>query len=257
MKHEHNGTLLLRCETIFFAAVLLTTSLLIAYFFPETPDGSAAATDIIAAETPLQSDSLNNSTIVEEYSVSLKSAASSYTKKKDTALTLYRSNASRPAVEWFYAHITENSGIARAILEHADKNDIPLSLAFALAYTESRYNISAVNRNTNGTIDRGLFQLNSASFPRIAENDFFDAETSAQYGLSHLRFCLVTAGNEVAALAMYNAGANRIKNDGAPRLTLNYISNIMSYRQALDELFRKEVASFFDVTEKPLLAYAQ
>jgi len=256
MKHELYSTTLLKCETITFAALLLTASLLIAYFLPDTTSADPLA-QALTDETSAKTASINSSIIIEEYSTSLKNAAASRTKKKDQALTMYRASASRPAVEWFYAHITENSTVARAILEYADKNDIPLSLAFALAYTESRYKTTAVNHNTNGTIDRGLFQLNSASFPRLTENDFFDAETSAQYGLSHLRFCLTSAGNEIAALAMYNAGMNRIKNDGTPRRTLNYISNIMNYRQALDELFRKEVASFFDVTEKPLLAYAQ
>ncbi|UKI53636.1 MAG: transglycosylase SLT domain-containing protein [Treponema sp.] len=61
-----------------------------------------------------------------------------------------------------------------AILEEAEKNDIPLSLAFALAYTESHYNVNAVNKNRNSSIDRGLFQLNNRSFPQLKEEDFFN-----------------------------------------------------------------------------------
>jgi soluble lytic murein transglycosylase-like protein len=257
MKYEDYGTQLLRWQTISFSTILLIACLLISYFFPDAkfirnqPYMSSKTGASFAKDTPL------NDVLVEEYSVSLKSAASSYSKKKDKALILYRNPASRSAVEWFYVHVTENGEVARVILEYADKNDIPLSLAFALAYTESRFNFAAVNRNVNGTIDRGLFQLNNASFPRLVEADFFNPKTSAQYGLSHLRFCLATAGNEIAALAMYNAGTNRVKFDGTPRRTLNYISSIMNYRQALDELFAIEVAAFFEGSEKPMLTFAK
>ena len=52
-----------------------------------------------------------------------------------------------------------------------------------------------------------------------------------------MRFCLDTAGNEVAALAMYNAGTRRVKNGETPQVTLNYVSKIMNYRNGVDDLF--------------------
>lgn len=164
-----------------------------------------------------------------------------YGKDFDVGLELYRSVHTRTAVEWFYTNVTENRDVALAILQEADKNNIPLSLAFALAHTESRYKIKAVNRNTNASIDRGIFQLNNNSFPALVEEDFFDPYISAKYGMSHLRYCLDTAGNEVSALAMYNAGTNRVRNNGTPQMTLNYISKIQNYRQGLDNLFEDEV----------------
>ena len=168
-----------------------------------------------------------------------------YGKNADTGLSLYRSNMSRAAVEWFYTNITENREIALAILEEADKNDIPLSLAFSLAYAESRYKVRAYNANNNGTIDRGLFQLNSSTFPKLTEDDFFNPSVSAKHGLAHLRFCLNTAGNEISALAMYNAGTNRVRKNATPKMTLDYISTIMSYRQGLEKLFYAEVVQFY------------
>ena len=74
---------------------------------------------------------------------------------EDSGLSLYRQSFSRGAVEKFYSCIARNKDVALAILSEADKNDIPLSLAFALAYTESRYNPEAVNNNVNSSIDRG------------------------------------------------------------------------------------------------------
>lgn len=166
-------------------------------------------------------------------------------KQLDVGLELYRSLPTRTAVEWFYTNVTGDMDVALAILREADKNNIPLSLAFSLAYTESRYKPRALNKNTNASIDRGVFQLNNKSFPALVEADFYDPYVSAKYGLSHLRFCLDTAGNEVSALAMYNAGTNRVRNNGTPQTTLNYISKIQTYRQGLDNLFESEVVAVY------------
>lgn len=164
---------------------------------------------------------------------------------EDTALSLYRKPLSRPAVEWFYTHVTGSREVARVVLENADKNDIPPSLAFALAYVESRYKPKAVNRNKNGSIDRGLFQLNNATFKKLSEEQFFDPEVSAKFGMTHLRYCLDAAGDEITALAMYNAGAVRVRNNGTPQHTLNYVAQISKYRKSLDRQFAAEVASFY------------
>lgn len=166
--------------------------------------------------------------------------------REDRGLQLYRDPNSRGAVEWFYLHITGNRDVTMAILEEAEKNDIPLSLAFALAYTESRYNVLAVNKNTNSSIDRGLFQLNDKSFPGLAEEDFFNPKISAKYGMSHLKHCLKVGGNEVTGIAMYNAGTNKVKSGRTPQSTLNYVGKIVAYQDKLERLFTEEVCPYFD-----------
>ena len=175
-------------------------------------------------------------------------------KQLDVGLELYRALPTRTAVEWFYTNVTGDMDVALAILREEDKNNIPLSLAFSLAYTESRYKPRALNKNTNASIDRGVFQLNNKSFPALVEADFYDPYVSAKYGLSHLRFCLDTAGNEVSALAMYNAGTNRVRNNGTPQTTLNYISKIQTYRQGLDNLFESEVVAAYTRTGDSAIA---
>lgn len=174
----------------------------------------------------------------------------------DKSLNLYRNTLSRSAVEWFYFQITGDKNVTQAILAEADNNDIPLSLAFALAYAESGYNVKAVNKNSNTTTDRGLFQLNSNTFPNLTEADFFDPYVSAKYGMSHLRFCINTAGNEVSALAMYNAGTGRVRSNRTPQVTLNYIGKIVSYQKMLEELFNEQVADFYDTQLHPAIAVA-
>ncbi len=181
----------------------------------------------------------------EELADSLGAMVTDYENQLDPGLEFYRALPTRTAVEWFYTNVTGDMDVALAILQEADKNNIPLSLAFSLAYTESRYKPSAINKNTNASIDRGVFQLNNKSFPALVEADFYDPYISAKYGLAHLRFCLDTAGNEVSALAMYNAGTNRVRNNGTPQMTLNYISKIQTYRQGLDDLFESEVMAVY------------
>lgn len=175
-----------------------------------------------------------------------------YTKITDKGLELYRDEQTKDIVLWFYQYITGSESVTNAILEYADKNDIPLSLAFSLSYVESRYKARAVNRNRNSTTDRGLFQLNSKSFPKLSEKEFFDPQMNAKYGLSHLRFCLDTAGNEVAALAMYNAGTTKVSQGATPKVTLDYISQIMSYREGLEQLFAQEVVAKYPLQQEAI-----
>lgn len=162
-------------------------------------------------------------------------------QKPDLGLSLYKNLESQAALIEFYTKITQSRDVTLAIVENAEKNDISFSLAFALAYTESTYKTRAVNKNRNTSIDRGLFQLNNNSFPKLTESEFFDPYISASYGLAHLRFCLDTAGNEVAALAMYNAGTNRVRTGGTPQMTLNYVDKIFNYKEGLDALLYSEL----------------
>jgi len=68
-------------------------------------------------------------------------------KDVDRGLYLYRNDLTRPLVVSFYTDITKQNEITEVILKHADSNDIPLPLAFALAWGESRFRIDAFNRN--------------------------------------------------------------------------------------------------------------
>ena len=202
-----------------------------------TPEQNAIITQIIEETTE------DEFTFPEFFTeVSLERLAD----ETDTGLALYRQPLSRSAVEWFYFQICGDRDVTQAILAEADKNDIPLSLAFSLAHTESNYNTNAVNKNTNSTVDRGLFQLNSGSFPGLTEADFFDPFVSSKYGMSHLKFCLSSAGNEVSALAMYNAGTGRVRSNKTPQTTLNYVGKIISYQKILDQLFSEQVVAYFE-----------
>jgi len=169
-------------------------------------------------------------------------------KLAEPGLALYRSEVSKADVLWFYSHITSDETLSRIILDNASMNNIAPPLAFALAWEESRYQPKAVNKNATST-DRGLFQLNNRAFPKLTEKDFFNAETNAHYGLSHLSYCIDLSGNEIAALAMYNAGTTKVRNDNTPKRTLDYVSRIISYKDGLEKLFNQQVAVRYSIAE--------
>jgi len=191
-----------------------------------------------AQSEPLQEQSVNYESIFDKEYPELVIE----TKNKDDAgLILYKQPQSRAAVEWYYSRVVNSREVAQAVLQSAEEFNIPLSLAFALAHTESNFKVTAMHKNTNGSIDRGLFQLNNTSFPKLEESDFYDPKTSAHYGLSHLR--------------MYNAGANKVRKNSTPQITLDYISKIQNYKRDLEDNFAVEVLALYNTeTQKNLLA---
>ena len=104
---------------------------------------------------------------------------------------------------------------------------------------ESSYRIRAVHHNPD-TVDRGLFQLNSRSFPRLSEKEFFDPYINARYGLAHLRYCLGVGESEVIALAMYNAGIHGVTR-GTPFSTLKHVARIVEYKGELEDRFQRRL----------------
>lgn len=236
---------------IFFASIACG----IYFFVPEDSKSANPSTPIDLAVLPTEDDEeeLIPEPIPNNYDDFLTEVSfEAFNKSTDKGLILYRQSMSKAAVERFYTGITGNSEISKAILIEAERNSIPLSLAFALAYTESHFKTRAINHNNNGTIDRGLFQLNSSSFPALSEADFFDPFVSAKYGMKHLKHDLTLAGNnEVSALAMYNAGAGSVRSNRTPQMTLNYIGKIFSYRKKLEDLFYEDVVSFYETQIMP------
>ena len=176
-----------------------------------------------------------------ETSSGLAAAANqSIDETRDPVLAAYRDPAFRDMVVAFFRVLTGSEEIAEAVLANAAANEIPPALAFALCWEESRFNPRAHNRNRNETVDRGLFQLNSRSFPDLDIDDFYNPGINARYGLAHLSWCLNTAGTEVAGLAMYNAGSTRVRSAGTPKMTLDYISRVLKQQRKIEEQFAAE-----------------
>jgi hypothetical protein len=177
-------------------------------------------------------------------------------ERSDPILVAYRDPLFRDWVAAFFGDLTGSPELAAVVLANSEAFNISPSLAFALCWEESRYNPRAVNtKNRNQTIDRGLFQLNSASFPDLGEEDFFNPGVNARYGLAHLRWCLDNAGTEVAGLAMYNAGTGRVRSGGTPKNTLDYISRILRQQRIIEDLFLAGIMALAEA-ESPVVEEA-
>ena len=165
----------------------------------------------------------------------------------DSGLYLYRNQLTRPLVERFYTQVTADVEITDAILKAADINDISLPLAFSLAWAESSFQVRALNYNAN-SVDRGLYQLNSRTFPNLREEQFYNPQTNADHGLAHFRYCIEVGKNEVVALAMYNAGVNRVRR-GTPYSTLHYVDKILNNKNKLFESFERMLTDKGEIAE--------
>lgn len=158
------------------------------------------------------------------------------TSVPDLQRQMYRNPYSKKIIQEFYTEIAGSAEFARLILSHSEKHGLPYSFVFSLVWNESKFNSRAVNHNSN-SIDRGLFQLNSRSFPEIPEHDFYRPEINVSHGAAYLKWCLETGGNEIVALAMYNAGRTKVERNGTPKMTLDYISGILDYQREIEKKF--------------------
>ncbi len=138
----------------------------------------------------------------------------------------------------FYSQYTGDQEIARVILEESLELDVPVHVAFSLAWKESRFDHRAVSPpNRGGTRDWGLFQLNDGGRKNWTENDFFDIRKNTYSGLYYLRHCISEMGNLRLGLAAYNAGIYGVRNRGIPESTKHYIDSILEFESGLDDDF--------------------
>lgn len=133
----------------------------------------------------------------------------------------------------FYRDLTGNREVAEAILNTALKKDVPVNIAFALAFVESSFNPEAENSsNTNRSIDRGLFQLNSNTF-RSGNIDWYDPYDSSENGLEYLSTKEDRYGSWESAIIMYNAGVEA----NLSNRYLTYLSRVLAAERDFDERY--------------------
>lgn len=163
----------------------------------------------------------------------------------DPSLPLYREEVTHRAVLEFFSGITRDEVMAATIAHHADQYDIPLTLAFTMAFIESSFRPDVVNLNSR-SVDRGLFQLNNRTFPHLDEEDFFHVDTNARYAMGHLRYTLDRAdGDYRTAVAIYNAGEGRVLAGLTPPSTQLYVQRASAYREQLLQSFRIYIQRHF------------
>ena len=104
--------------------------------------------------------------------------------------------------------------IISIILAIAAEVGVPQYFALSVAIEESDLNPVAVNVNMNGTVDRGVMQLNSAYFAHV---DWQCVESNIRAGINHIMVLKNKPDiNTWWSVAIaYNAGHSRLHNPPA------------------------------------------
>ena len=105
----------------------------------------------------------------------------------------------------------QNTGGARCTWEGvALKYSVNQFMLYSIAKTESNLNPSVFGRNTNGSYDIGLMQINSSWLPKLRQFGIFEAHlldpcVSLEVGAWILRDNMARLGNSWDAVGAYNA----------------------------------------------------
>jgi soluble lytic murein transglycosylase len=141
------------------------------------------------------------------------------------------------------------------IRQQAAEKDVDASLIAAVIYAESRF-----RDQTSHAGARGLMQITPATANEIERlsggttfklKDLSDPDINIRYGTFYLRELLDRFdGNELAALAAYNAGPTQVEEWGGSDLTLDaipldetrgYVADVLDKRRAYRETYPKEL----------------
>jgi soluble lytic murein transglycosylase-like protein len=131
----------------------------------------------------------------------------------------------------------EDTSIPGVVTRIAKEVGVDPAVALALLKEENPgMAVDAVHRNSNGSRDLGLFQLNDTyiysdfvpAYWNIGEQfDPFDLESNSYVALRHLKFLLDRYdGNVVKAVCAYNAGMGSVRRNVIPQTTIAYSQRI-------------------------------
>jgi hypothetical protein len=130
-----------------------------------------------------------------------------------------------------YTKIVGREDIVATIINKCLAKDIPINIGFALAWRESGWNPLSSTQNKDGTIDRGLFKLNSKSFKK--DTKWFNIDVNAELGLNYLNDKHTQYKSWETALALYNAGSM----GNVSSASFEHLTAILQKERELDSLF--------------------
>lgn len=104
-------------------------------------------------------------------------------------------------------NVDENNPCVIAIRTLAPKYNVPVEVALMISHTESRFNPKAVNKNTNGTVDKGCMQINTSAHSHafVKPADAFIAVINVDYGLRFLSQLYQETGDWRQAMRMFHS----------------------------------------------------
>lgn len=121
--------------------------------------------------------------------------------------------------------------------EAANRYSIDIYLLLAIAKTESNFDISAQNHNTNGSADYGLMQINSSWFDNLEEYGISETDVKNNYctnvnvGAWILAQNFHTHGPSWNSVGAYNAGFK--ETETRQKLRDKYARKVYQHYQAL------------------------
>jgi len=160
------------------------------------------------------------------------------------------------ALAWFWPHMSAQAStpprvlVKQIIIEEANRSNVPVDLALAVAKVESDFNPLA--RSSVGA--RGVMQI----MPRTARSEFgihpdrlWDARTNIRTGVQFLKQLHTQYGGSwERALSHYNGGT--LKNNTPHKYTEEYVRSVMKWRRIYGEQ-----AAIWKITNKPQQAATQ
>lgn len=115
--------------------------------------------------------------------------------------------------------------------EASEKNEVPVNLLFAVAFTESSFKANSLNKNKNGSHDYGLMQINSI-WAKDAKRHGFNWEkikkdpcTNVMFGSYILKQNKKRLGSWSKAIGAYNAGFSNTPK--AKKVRQRYYAKVM------------------------------
>jgi len=129
-----------------------------------------------------------------------------------------------------------DENLVRKIADLAVKEKIPKDIALALVGLESEWDPDAHHKNENGTIDKGLCQLNSKYVDDFIKSHWksdkpFNINNpidNATIAFRHLHGLYSYFGNWKEAIMAYNAGSTRVEDGTTPARSIVYANTILN-----------------------------
>lgn len=117
--------------------------------------------------------------------------------------------------------------------------DVPMDVALAVAIVESNFKMVNSNPNRNGTMDIGIFQLNSGFIEWFEEALWYESRNFSAYdpydniemGIIYLKHLFKQTNDWDLAVRAYNTGLHALAYD--PDRSKNYLVKIINVKNTL------------------------
>ena len=132
----------------------------------------------------------------------------------------------------------------------------------AVAFNESRFTIDAMNINKNGTIDRGLCQINDSCFSFLnskgvlnSKEELFNPYINIDCYIELMKYHKEFTGNENLALLRYQVGAGGYKKIINSRKANETHQKVLKYRDDFRNYMKSNPLEILDLYNRDTYIY--